>query len=48
MGPTGGLEDRPRLTAGLVEPVEPAISVRLQEADEPGQVALGMDALAIG
>ena len=33
---------------GLVEPVEPGIGVRLQDAGEPGQVALGMLALAIG
>jgi hypothetical protein len=47
VGPASGLEDRPRLSAGLVEPVEPAIGLRLQEAREPGQVALGVDALTI-
>ena len=34
--PTGGLEDGAWLPAGLVEPVEPAIGVRLQDAGEGG------------
>ena len=48
MRPTGGLEDRPRLAPGLVEPVEPGIGVRLQDAGERGQVPLGMLAAAVG
>ncbi len=40
--PTGGFEDRPRLALGRVEPVEAGISVRLQNAGEPGQMLLGV------
>jgi hypothetical protein len=46
--PTGGLEDRPRLALRLVQPVEPGVGVRLQDAGEPGQVTLGVLADAVG
>jgi site-specific DNA recombinase len=42
MGPARRLEDRARLSARRVEPVEPAIGVRLQDAREPGEVTLGV------
>src|SRR4029450_1569532 len=32
MGPAGGLDDRPRLAVGLVEPVEAGIGVRLHQS----------------
>jgi hypothetical protein len=40
--PTGGFEDRPRLALRVVEPVEPGIGIRLQDAGEPGQMLFGM------
>ena len=39
-----GLEDRPRLAFRLIEPIEPGISVGLQDTGEPGQVPLGIAA----
>src|SRR6476469_2690220 len=48
MGPAGCLEDRTWLASWLVEPVEPGIGVRLQDALKAGQVPLGMLAAAVG
>jgi hypothetical protein len=41
------LEDRPRLALRVVEPVEPGIGVRLQDAGEPGQMLFGMLAASV-
>jgi hypothetical protein len=41
------LEDRPWLPIGRIEPVEPGIGVRLQDAGELSQVPLGMLASAV-
>src|SRR4051794_3133041 len=46
--PAGGLEDRARRTLRVVEPVEAGVGVRLRDAGEAGQVALGVLALAVG
>jgi Recombinase zinc beta ribbon domain/Recombinase len=45
--PARRLEDRSRLALRGVEPVEPGVGVRLQDAGEAGQVPLGMLATAI-
>jgi hypothetical protein len=47
VGPARCLEDRPRLPLRLVEPVEPGVGVRLQDAGEFSQVPLGMFASAV-
>ena len=46
--PAGGLEDRARLPVGRVEPVEPGVGVRLQDAREAGQVPPGVLAATVG
>ena len=43
----GGFEDRPRLPFRLVEPIEPGVGVRLQDAGEFSQVPRGMLASAV-
>ena len=48
MGPARRLDDRPRLAAGLVEPVEARIGVRLHQPGVAGQVPFGMLAAAVG
>jgi site-specific DNA recombinase len=45
--PARSFEDRPRLPFRLVEPIEPSIGVRLQDAGEFSQVSLGMLASAV-
>ena len=42
VSPTGGLDQRPRTSAGLVELAVAAVSVSLEDARPPGQVFLGV------